>query len=168
MTIYSSGLLSAVLTTLLKYNMIRLYTKFDNFNIGGGNLMSFFNLLTWNNSHMDLRFTEDDLHGKVNITSVYNDDRYVNMEKVNQKYDSRLEDAKRSISSNRIMMLVLFTLAVFLPALLLSVIQSNLLLIGGIIVYAIIAYFLMEAVNQVEINKVLHEITNDKEIHTQP
>lgn len=117
---------------------------------------------------MDLRFTEDDLHGRVNITNVYNDNRYVNMEKVNQKYDSRLANAQRSISSNRIMMLVLFTLAVFLPAVLLSVIQSNLLLIGGIVVYAIIAYFLMEAVNQVEINKVLHEITNDKEIHTQP
>lgn len=148
--------------------MIRLYTKFDIFNIGGGNFMSFFNLLTWNNSHMDLRFVEDDLHGKVNITNVYNDDRYVNMDKVNKKYDSKLKDAQRSISSNRIIMLVLFTLAVFLPAVLLGVIQSNLLLIGGIIVYAIIAYFLMEAVNQVQINKVLHDITNDKEIHTQP
>ena len=130
--------------------------------------MSFFNLLTWNNSHMDLRFVEDDLHGRVNITNVYNDDRYVNMDKVNKKYDSKLKDAQRSISSNRIIMLVLFTLAVFLPAVLLGVIQSNLLLIGGIIVYAIIAYFLMEAVNQVQINKVLHDITNDKEIHTQP
>lgn len=130
--------------------------------------MSFFNLLTWNNSHMDLRFVEDDLHGNVNITNVYNDDRYVNMDKVNQKYDSKLKDAQRSISSNRIIMLVLFTLAVFLPAVLLSVVQSNLLLIGGIIVYAIIAYFLMEAINQVQINKVLHDMTNDKEIHTQP
>lgn len=130
--------------------------------------MSFFNLLTWNNSHMDLRFVEDDLHGNVNITNVYNDDRYVNMDIVNQKYDSKLKDAQRSISSNRIIMLVLFTLAVFLPAVLLSVVQSNLLLIGGIIVYAIIAYFLMEAVNQVQINKILHDITNDKEIHTQP
>ncbi|WP_026860038.1 hypothetical protein [Jeotgalicoccus psychrophilus] len=130
--------------------------------------MSFFNLLTWNNSHMDLRFVEDDLHGNVNITNVYNDDRYVNMDIVNQKYDSKLKDAQRSISSNRIIMLVLFTLAVFLPAVLLSVVQSNLLLIGGIIVYAIIAYFLMEAVNQVQINKILHDITNDKKIHTQP
>ncbi|MGO1923158.1 MAG: hypothetical protein ACTH14_04935, partial [Jeotgalicoccus sp.] len=141
---------------------------FDNFNIGGGNFMSFFNLLTWNNSHMDLRFVEDDLHGNVNITNVYNDDRYVNMDRVNQKYDSKLKDAQRSISSNRIIMLVLFTLAVFLPAVLLSVVQSNLLLIGGVIVYAIIAYFLMEAINQVQINKVLHDMTNDKEIHTQP
>lgn len=130
--------------------------------------MSFFNLLTWNNSHMDLRFVEDDLHGNVNITNVYNDDRYVNMDRVNQKYDSKLKDAQRSISSNRIIMLVLFTLAVFLPAVLLSVVQSNLLLIGGVIVYAIIAYFLMEAINQVQINKVLHDMTNDKEIHTQP
>lgn len=130
--------------------------------------MSFFNLLTWNNSHMDLRFVEDDLHGNVNITNVYNDDRYVNMDRVNQKYDSKLKDAQRSISSNRIIMLVLFTLAVFLPAVLLSVVQNNLLLIGGVIVYAIIAYFLMEAINQVQINKVLHDMTNDKEIHTQP
>lgn len=130
--------------------------------------MSFFNLLTWNNSHMDLRYVEDDLHGKVNITNVYNDNRYVNMEKVNQKYDAELQNAQRSINSNRIIMLVLFTLAVFLPAVLLSVVQSNLLLIGGIIVYAIIAYFLMEAVNQVQINRVLYDITNDKEIHTQP
>lgn len=130
--------------------------------------MSFFNLLTWNNSHMDLRYVEDDLHGKVNITNVYNDNRYVNMEKVNQKYDAELQNAQRSINSNRIIMLVLFTLAVFLPAVLLSVVQSNLLLIGGIIVYAIIAYFLMEAVNQVQINRVLYDITNDKEIHAQP
>ncbi|CAM4328985.1 hypothetical protein [Jeotgalicoccus halotolerans] len=130
--------------------------------------MSFFNLLTWNNSHMDLRYVEDDLHGQVNITNVYNDDRYVNMEKVNQKYDAELQNAQRSINSNRIIMLVLFTLAVFLPAVLLSVVQSNLLLIGGIIVYAIIAYFLMEAVNQVQINRVLYDITNDKEIHAQP
>lgn len=148
--------------------MIRLYTKFDNFNIGGGNFMSFFKLLTWNNSHMDLRFVEDDLHGKVNITNVYNDDRYVNMDKVNKKYDAELKSAQRSINSNRIMMLVLFTLAVFLPAVLLGVIQGNALLVGGVIVYAIIAYFLMEAINQVQMNRIMYDISSDKEIHTQP
>lgn len=148
--------------------MIRLYTIFDNFNTGGGNFMSFFNLLKWDNKHMDLRYVEDDLHGKVNITNIYSDDRYVNMNRVNEKYNSTLQSAQRSITSYRIIMLVLFTLAVFLPAILLGVIQSNILLIGGIIVYSIIAYFTVEAVNQVQINKVLHDISNDKEIHTQP
>jgi len=117
---------------------------------------------------MDLRYVEDDLHGKVNITNIYSDDRYVNMNRVNEKYNSELQSAQRSITSYRIIMLVLFTLAVFLPAVVLSVIQSNMLLIGGIIVYSIIAYFVLEAVNQVQINKVLHDISNDKEIHTQP
>ncbi|MBP1951290.1 hypothetical protein [Jeotgalicoccus aerolatus] len=117
---------------------------------------------------MDLRFVEDDLHGKVNITNVYNDDRYVNMDKVNKKYDAELKSAQRSINSNRIMMLVLFTLAVFLPAVLLGVIQGNVLLVGGVIVYAIIAYFLMEAINQVQMNRIMYDISSDKEIHTQP
>lgn len=130
--------------------------------------MSFFNLLTWNNSHLDLRYVEDDLHGNVDITNVYNDDRYVDLKKLNVKYDAELQAVQRTITSNRIMMLVLFTLLVFLPAVLIGVIQSNVLLVGGIIVYAIIAYFIMEAINQVHINKIMYDITNDKEIHTQP
>lgn len=130
--------------------------------------MSFFNLLKWDNNHMNLRYVEDDLRGKINITNIYSDDRYVNMDRVNEKYDSVLQSAQRSITSNRIIMLVLFTLAILLPAVLLSVLQSNILLIGGVIVYSIITIFAVEAVNQVQINKVLHEINNDKEIHTQP
>ncbi|WP_026867427.1 hypothetical protein [Jeotgalicoccus marinus] len=129
--------------------------------------MSFFNLLTWKNNHMDLRYVTDELHGNIKINKLYVDGRDIDMNKVNEKYASRLMDAQRKITSYRILMLVLFTLVVFMPALLLSVIQANVLLIGGIIVYTIVAYFLVEAVNQVEINKVLYEIDNDEEIHVQ-
>lgn len=129
--------------------------------------MSFFNLLTWQNRQMDLRYVTDELHGTVKISKLYVDGRDVDMEKVNDKYAQKLIDTQRKITSYRILMLVLFTLVVFMPALLLSVIQANVLLIGGIIVYTIVAYFLVEAVNQVEINKVLYEIDNDEEIHVQ-
>ena len=130
--------------------------------------MSFFKLLTWNNKHMDLRFVPDDLHGDLNITKVYEDNRNVNLNRVNEKYSEELQDAQRSISSYRMIMLVAFTLLVFLPAVVLGVIQSNVLLVSAIVVYAIIAYFVVEAINQVQINKVLYEIDNDKEIHAQP
>lgn len=130
--------------------------------------MSFFNLLTWNNNHMDLRYVENDLYGTVNITNIYEDSRYVNLNKANEKYNATLLTAQRTITSHRIIMLVLFTLLVFLPAVVLAVVTSNILLIGGIVVYSIIAYFVLEAINQVHINKVLYDISNDEEIHTQP
>lgn len=130
--------------------------------------MSLFNLLTWNNNHMNLRYNEDDLYGTVNITNIYEDNRYVNINKANEKYNSTLLSAQRAITSNRIIMLLLFTILVFLPALVIGIVTSNILLIGGIIVYSIVAYFVLEAINQVQINKVLYDISNDEEIHTQP
>ncbi|WP_342388690.1 hypothetical protein [Salinicoccus bachuensis] len=128
--------------------------------------MAFFKYLTWDNSHMDLRYTKDEYGGDVHITKVYRDARNVDLERVNQKYSEQLRDTQRAIYGNRLGMLLAFIALVIMPALVISVIQNNILLIAAITVYTIIAYFIVEAINQVEINRLLYRL--DREIKSSP
>lgn len=147
--------------------MISLYNINKILQIENGvNYLAFFKYLTWDNSHMDLRYTKDEYGGDVHITKVYRDDRDVNMDRVNQKYSDQLRDAQRAIYGNRLGMFLVFFALVIMPALVIGVIQSNILLIAVITVYTIIAYFLVEAVNQVEINRLLYKL--DQEIKSSP
>ncbi|WP_051683090.1 hypothetical protein [Salinicoccus luteus] len=128
--------------------------------------MAFFKYLTWDNSHMDLRYTKDEYGGDVHITKVYRDARDVDLERVNRKYSDQLRDTQRAIYGNRLGMLLAFIALVIMPALVISVIQSNILLIAAITVYTILAYFIVEAINQVEINRLLYRL--DREIKSSP
>ncbi|WP_020007740.1 hypothetical protein [Salinicoccus albus] len=126
--------------------------------------MAFFKYLTWDNRHMNLRYIQDEYDGSMKITNVYTeDDASGNMEDINKKYGSRLRDAQRAINANRLGMLLIYSFLVLMPAIVLSVIQSNLLLLGGIIIFTIFVYFIVEAVNQVVINRLLYHM--DKELH---
>ncbi|MFD2830063.1 hypothetical protein [Corticicoccus populi] len=122
--------------------------------------MSFFKQLTWDNRHMDLRFEENKYDGKVTITKVYDDDEHktVDLNVVNENYSDELKSARGTILANRLGMLIAFSFFVFLPALILSVIEQNVLLIGAVIVYSVLAYFIIECINQVIINDVLQRI----------
>lgn len=128
--------------------------------------MAFFKYLTWDNSHMDLRYTKDEYGGDVHITKVYRDARDVDLERVNRKYSDQLRDTQRAIYGNRLGMLLAFIALVIMPALVISIIQSNILLIAAITVYTILAYFIVEAINQVEINRLLYRL--DREIKSSP
>ncbi len=107
---------------------------------------------------MDLRYTEDKYDSTPTITKVYEDGPEVDLETVTKKYGDDLRDAQRAINGNRLIMLILYMAFVFLPALLISVFQNNILLLGGIFVFTIFAYFIVEAVNQVVINKFLYKM----------
>ena len=120
--------------------------------------LSFFKYLVWDNRHMDLRYTENKYDAKPTITKVYEDGPKVDMEAVNKEYRDALRDAQRSINGNRLIMLILYMAVVFLPAILISVFQDNVLLLGGIFVFTIFAYFVVEAINQVEINRLLYKM----------
>lgn len=128
--------------------------------------MAFFKYLTWDNAHMDLRYTKDEYGGDVHITKVYRDARDVDLERVNRKYSDQLRDTQRAIYGNRLGMLLAFIALVIMPALVISIIQSNILLIAAITVYTILAYFIVEAINQVEINRLLYRL--DREIKSSP
>ncbi|MCG1010013.1 hypothetical protein J4760_08270 [Salinicoccus sp. ID82-1] len=123
--------------------------------------MGFFKYLTWDNAHMDLRYEQDPYDGHMNITNVYQDSRKVDMTRINDEYSGTIRDAQRVINANRIGMLIIYLALVFLPALIISVMQENILLLGVIIIYTILAYFVVEAVNQVKINQVLHKLDQD-------
>lgn len=120
--------------------------------------LTFFKYLLWNNKHMDLRYTENKYDAKPTITKVYEYGPEVDLDAVNKKYRDDLRDAQRSIKGNRLAMLILYVMFVFLPAIVISVIQNNILLLGGIFVFTIVAYFLVEVINQVEINKLLYKM----------
>ncbi|MHC0552963.1 hypothetical protein [Salinicoccus sp. CNSTN-B1] len=124
--------------------------------------MNFFKYLTWNNSHMDLRYVENPYGGDIRITKLYRDPSAIDLERINREYGEEVASAQRAISGNRMGMLLIFMALVFMPALVLSVIQSNVLLIAVIIIYSIIAYFVVEAINQVEINRVLYQIDSEE------
>lgn len=123
--------------------------------------MSFFKMLTWDNGHMDLRYTEDSYDGSVKITNVYRDNRALDYEEVNDKYAPQIKSAQGTIRTYRIAMLILFIGLVFFPAVVIGVVQNNVLLVGAIVVYAVVAYFLVEAYNQTIINSVLYEMDKD-------
>ncbi|GAB3063287.1 hypothetical protein ACFOU0_11445 [Salinicoccus sesuvii] len=123
--------------------------------------MGFLNYLTWNNAHMDLRYKQDPYDGRMKITNVYQDSRKVDLVGVNDLYADSIRDTQRTIHANRLGMLIIYLALVFLPALIISVMQENVLLIGAIVVYTIIAYFIVEAVNQVKINQVLYKLDQD-------
>lgn len=127
--------------------------------------LAFFKYLFWDNSHMDLRYTEDKYDSTPEITKVYEDDDTVDLEAVNKKYSDDLRDAQRSVNGNRLSMLLLYMALVFVPALVISVIQNNILLLGSIFVFTILAYFIVETVNQVVINKLLHRMDDDLRSH---
>ncbi|WP_411843663.1 hypothetical protein [Salinicoccus sp. HZC-1] len=127
--------------------------------------MAFFKYLFWDNGHMDLRYTEDKYDSTPTITKVYEEDDTVDLEAVNKKYSVDLRDAQRSINGNRLSMLLLYMALVFVPALVISVIQNNILLLGSIFVFTILAYFIVETVNQVVINKLLHRMDEDLRSH---
>ncbi|AKG73373.1 hypothetical protein AAT16_03540 [Salinicoccus halodurans] len=120
--------------------------------------MAFFKYLFWDNKHMDLRYTENKYDAKPTITKVYDDGPEVDLEAVNKKYRDDLRDAQRSINGNRLVMLIFYMVFVFLPAILISVFQNNILLLGSIFVFTIFVYFIVETVNQVEINKLLYKM----------
>src|SRR5699024_3062373 len=107
---------------------------------------------------MDIRYTDNKYDAKPTITKVYEDGPKVDMEAVNKEYRDALRDAQRSINGNRLIMLILYMAVVFLPAILISVFQDNVLLLGGIFVFTIFAYFVVEAINQVEINRLLYKM----------
>lgn len=123
--------------------------------------MSFFKMLTWDNGHMDLRYTEDSYDGSVKITNVYRDNRALDYYEVNDKYGPQIKSAQGTIRTYRIAMLILFIGLVLLPAIVVGVIQTNILLVGAVVLYAVIAYFLVEAYNQTIINSVLYEMDKD-------
>lgn len=123
--------------------------------------MSFFKMLTWDNGHMDLRYREDSYDGSLKITNVYRDNRALDYSQINDKYASQIKKAQGAINTYRVAMLVLFIGLVLLPAIVLGVVQSNILLVGVIVVYSIVAYFLVEAYNQSVINGVLYEMDKD-------
>ncbi len=123
--------------------------------------MSFFKMLTWDNGHMDLRYTEDSYDGSLKITNVYRDNRALDYHEINDKYAPQIKSAQGAISTYRIAMLILFLGLVFLPAIVIGVVQNNILLVGAVIVYAIIAYFVVEAYNQTIINSLLYEMDKD-------
>lgn len=122
--------------------------------------MSFFKLLTWDNRHMDLRYEENKYDGKITITKVFSDEAEtpVDLNVVNENYGTELKSARGSILANRLGMLIAFLFFVFLPALIVSIFEQNVLLIGAIIVYSVLAYFVMEAYNQVIINDFLQRV----------
>ncbi|SFK81711.1 hypothetical protein SAMN05216235_1811 [Salinicoccus halodurans] len=120
--------------------------------------LAFFKYLFWDNKHMDLRYTENKYDAKPTITKVYDDGPEVDLEAVNKKYRDDLRDAQRSINGNRLVMLIFYMVFVFLPAILISVFQNNILLLGSIFVFTIFVYFIVETVNQVEINKLLYKM----------
>lgn len=122
--------------------------------------MSFFKQLTWDNRHMDLRFEESKYDGKITITKVYDDDasNSADLAVVNENYSDELKTARGSILANRLGMLIAFLFFVFLPALVISVLEQNILLIGAIIVYSVLAYFIVECINQVIINDFLQKL----------
>lgn len=111
---------------------------------------------------MDLRFKENKYDGKITITNVYsdNDDSPVDLDEVNENFASDLKKARGAILGNRLGMLIAFLFFVFLPALLVSIFQENVLLIGVIVVYTILSYFVIEAINQVVINDFLRKVDN--------
>lgn len=123
--------------------------------------MSFFKMLTWDNGHMDLRYTEDEYDGNVKITNVYRDNRALDYYAVNDKYAQQIKSTQGAIRTYRIAMLILFVGLVLLPAIVIGVIQNNILLVGVITLYAVVAYFLVEAYNQTIINSLLYEIDKD-------
>ena len=124
--------------------------------------MAFFKYLTWDSRHMDLRYIQDKYDGSMKITNVYTeDDAYENMDDINKNYGSRLRDAQRAINANRLGMLLIYSFLVLMPAIVLSVIQSNVLLLGAIIIFTIFAYFIVEAVNQVVINRLLYHMDEE-------
>lgn len=118
--------------------------------------LAFFKYLLWDNAHMDLRYTEDEYDAKPTITKVYEDGPEVDLEAVNEKYRNELRTAQRSIKGNRLSMLLLYMIFVFMPAIVISIMQNNILLIGSIFVFTIVVYFIVEMINQVEINKLLY------------
>lgn len=120
--------------------------------------LAFFKYLFWDNSHMDLRYTENKYDARPTITKVYEDGPEIDLEAVNRNYRDDLRDAQRSINGNRLVMLILYMVFVFLPAILISVFQNNVLLLGGIFVFTIFAYFVVETVNQAEINRLLYKM----------
>ena len=124
--------------------------------------MAFFKYLTWDSRHMDLRYIQDKYDGSMKITNVYTeDDASGNMDDINKNYGSRLRDAQRAINANRLGMLLIYSFLVLMPAIVLSVIQSNVLLLGAIIIFTIFAYFIVEAVNQVVINRLLYHMDEE-------
>ena len=84
--------------------------------------MSFFKMLTWDNGHMDLRYTEDSYDGSVKITNVYRDNRALDYEEVNDKYAPQIKSAQGTIKTYRIAMLILFIGLVLLPAIVVGVV----------------------------------------------
>lgn len=120
--------------------------------------MGFFKDLTWNSRHMDLRYVEDPLYGTPRITSVYNDDDSVDLDYATHTFGKDIENSQRTINSNRVMMLVLYMGLVVLPALVMTVLKENILIIGAVILYTIIVVFLVEMFNQVVINRMLQKI----------
>ncbi|MFC3420114.1 hypothetical protein ACFOLA_11540 [Salinicoccus hispanicus] len=130
--------------------------------------MSFFKYLTWDSAHMDLRYEQDPYDGHMNITNVYKDSRKMDMARINDEYSGPIRDAQRVINANRLGMLIIYLALVFLPALITSVMQENVLLLGVIIVYTVLAYFVVEAVNQVKINQVLHKLDQDLKTSPEP
>jgi len=123
--------------------------------------MSFFKMLTWNNGHMDLRYRENSYDGNLKITNVYRDNRALDYSEINDKYATQIKRAQGAINTYRIAMLLLFIGLVLLPAIVLGVLQNNILLVGVIVIYSIVAYFLVEAYNQTVINRVLYEMDKD-------
>lgn len=123
--------------------------------------MSFFKLLTWNNAHMDLRYRENSYDGNLKITNVYRDNRALDYSEINDKYASQIKRAQGAINTYRMAMLILFIGLVLFPAIVLGVVQNNILLVGVIVIYSIVAYFLVEAYNQSVINGVLYEMDQD-------
>lgn len=110
---------------------------------------------------MDLRYIQDPYDGRMKITKVYQDSRKVDLAQVNDQYSDSIRDAQRTIHANRLGMLIIYLALVFLPALIISVMQENILLLGAVVVYTIFAYFVVEAVNQVKINQVLYKLDQD-------
>lgn len=125
--------------------------------------MGFFKYLAWNNKHMDLRYTQDAYDGSMKITNVYTEDGEAasDMGEINKKYGNKLRDAQRSINANRLGMLIVYSFLVLMPAIVLSIVQSNVLLLGGMLVFTIVAYFIVEAVNQVVINRFLYQMDEE-------
>lgn len=123
--------------------------------------MSFFKMLTWNNGHMDLRYRENSYDGNLKITNVYRDNRALDYSEINDKYASQIKRAQGAIKTYRMAMLILFIGLVLLPAIVIGVVQNNILLVGVIVIYSIVAYFLVEAYNQTVINGVLYEMDKD-------
>lgn len=123
--------------------------------------MSFFKMLTWNNNHMDLRYRENSIDGDLKITNVYRDNRALDYSEINDKYASQIKSAQGAINTYRVAMLILFIGLVLLPAIVVGVVQNNILLVGVIVVYSIVAYFLVEAYNQSIINGVLYKMDKD-------